>query len=188
MTEQRCLGESGGTPRPDCQHTSLLAILRGRTLLGERVWDVSRLTDLLNARWNPDGLPVYVMGNSGGGTASYYAAAAESGIAGVIPSCSVCTFRDSIGFRPHCACNYVPDMARFFDMGDMAGLIAPRPLVQVNGREDPIFLLSGALDCFEEAKRLYAAAGAPDKCRLVVGEGGHRFYAAEAWEAFEAIR
>ena len=62
-----------------------------------------------------------------------------------------------------------------------AGLIAPRPYVQVNGKDDGIFLIDGAKACFEQAQKCYAAAGAPEKCRLVIGDAGHRFYAAAAW-------
>ncbi len=185
--EQRCFGERGGTPWPDCQHSSLLALLRGRTTIGERVWDVSRLAALIDERWNPDGLPIYVMGNSGGGTASVYSAAVIERLDGAIPSCAVCTWKESIAFRRHCACNYVPGIVNDFDMGDIAGLIAPRIYVQVNGREDDIFLLPGAQESFDLAKELYTAAGAADRCAFVIGEGGHRFYADAAWKAFETL-
>ena len=33
----------------------------------------------------------------------------------------------------------------------------------------------------EYIKKMYEAAGAPDKCVLVTGDGGHRFYADPAW-------
>ena len=185
--EQRCFGERGGTPHPDCHHASMLALLRGRTMIGERVWDVSRLAALIDERFNPDGLPVYVMGNSGGGTAAVYSAALIERISGAIPSCAVCTWKESIAYTWHCACNYVPGIANYFDMGDIAGLIAPRIYVQVNGKDDDIFLLSGAQTCFDTAERLYTAAGAADRCAFVIGEGGHRFYADPAWKTFEAL-
>ncbi|MBQ7638592.1 MAG: hypothetical protein IJS90_06810 [Clostridia bacterium] len=185
--EQRCFGERGGTPRPDCQHSSLMAIMRGRTTIGERVWDVLRLTELIDDRFNPEKLPIYVMGNSGGGTASLYCAAVIERISGAVPSCAVCTWKESIAYVKHCTCNYIPGIANYFDMGDIAGLIAPRVYVQVNGRDDDIFLLSGAKECFDIAKGLYAAAGAKEKCAFVIGEGGHRFYAEPAWKIFEEI-
>lgn len=72
-------------------------------------------------------------------------------------------------------------------MGDMAGLIAPRKYVQVNGQVDNIFLIDGAKECYEMAKQLYKAAGAEDNCRLVVGEGGHRFYTDDAWPVMHGL-
>lgn len=185
--EQRAFGECGGTPRPDCQHAALVSILAGRTLIGQRVWDVQRLINVLKTEFGCSALPFYCMGNSGGGTATFYAACVLPELAGAMPSCSVCTYEDSIGFRAHCACNYIPGIAVYFDMGDLAGLIAPRPYVQVNGKDDPIFLLKGAEKTFALTQKLYAAAGAPDKCRFVVGAEGHRFYAADSWPVFEAV-
>ncbi len=159
----------------------------GRTLLGERVWDVKRAVEVLKTEFGLADLPFYCMGNSGGGTATVYAAALLPELAGAIPSCSVCTWEHSIAMRQHCECNYVPHIAEYFDMGEIAALIAPRPYVQVNGRDDPIFLQVGAEDAFREAARVYAAAGASENCRLVIGEGGHRFYARAAWKAFGEI-
>ena len=46
--EQRCFGESGGTPNgPDCRQASMRALLLGRTMIGERVWDIMRCIDVL---------------------------------------------------------------------------------------------------------------------------------------------
>jgi len=36
-------------------------------------------------------------------------------------------------------------------------------------------------ESFEIIKKMYEAAGVPDNCALVTGEGGHRFYADDAW-------
>jgi hypothetical protein len=100
-----------------------------------------------------------------------------------MPSSYFCSFDDCIGAIHHCACNFIPNIRLFFDMGDLAGLIAPRPLVVVSGIEDPIFPQLGVQKAYKEARRMYAGAGAMDKLRLVVGEGGHRFYADLGWEA-----
>ena len=40
---------------------------------------------------------------------------------------------------------------------------------------------------FNPVRQIYQAAGAEDRCRLVVGAEGHRFYAAEAWPVFEEV-
>ena len=61
------------------------------------------------------------MGNSGGGTATYYAACLDERISLAMPSCAVCSWDQSIAVKRHCACNYVPYIANYFDMGDMGG-------------------------------------------------------------------
>ena len=185
--EQRAFGECGGTPRPDCYLAAMTSLLAGRTLLGERVWDVKRAIEAIGSAFGFADLPFYCMGNSGGGTATVYAAAVLPELAGAMPSCSVCTWEKSITYTTHCACNYVPHIAEYFNMGEIAALIAPRAYVQVNGRDDDIFLLDGAREAFDGAKRVYEALGAKNRCALVVGEGGHRFYADDAWPVFERL-
>ena len=67
-------------------------------------------------------------------------------------------------------------------MGDLAGLIAPRKLVIAAGQKDDIFPIEGTYRAFAEIQRLYNAAGAPENCALVVGEGGHLNYADLLWD------
>lgn len=183
--EQRNFGECGCNPKtgsPDCHVSSMNAILNGRTTIGERVMDTMCVIDALLTHFDivdPD--RIMLMGNSGGGTATFYTAAMDERICLAMPSCAVCTYKHSIAAMPHCVCNFVPGIVKQFDMGDISGLIAPRKLVVVNGREDDIFPDEGVRETFEITKRMYAAAGVPDACALVTGEGGHRFYADPAW-------
>ncbi len=192
--EQRCFGENGGNPdtgEPQCTEPALRALLVGRTLLGERVWDVMRLIDVLGESFSklvdPD--RVICLGNSGGGTATVYASAMDERIKISVPSCAVCRYADSIAAMQHCACNYVPTIANFFDMGDLCAMISPRSLVVVNGKEDTIFPIGGARACVELGRLAYRAAGVENRISHVIGEGGHRFYADAAWpEIREALR
>lgn len=61
------------------------------------------------------------------------------------------------------------------------GLFAPKPLVLVAGKEDPIFPINATRRAFRDLQRIYNACGANNLCHLVVGDGGHRFYAEDAW-------
>ena len=161
----------------------------GRTLIGERVWDVMRVLDAMEAHFS-DLVTLkgsVLMGNSGGGTATYYTACLEHRFDGFMPSCALCTYRDSIIDIHHCTCNYIPRIARYFDMGDLAVLIAPKKLVVVSGEEDPIFPLSGVREVYAEIQRLYRGMGAPEGCALVVGQGDHRFYADKAWPVMKSL-
>jgi hypothetical protein len=187
--EQRAFGECGGTPEgPNCYQPAASAMLLGRTLIGERVWDISRAIDMLEAHFPQlDTRRIAVMGNSGGGTAAIYAAAMDTRIAAAMPSCALCGFMPSIGMQRHCLCNYIPNVLNHFDMGDLAGLIAPRPLVVVNGQHDTIFPIDSAREQVAIARTYYARVQAEDRCRHVVGPEGHRFYAALGWPVFDEI-
>ena len=159
----------------------LHALMLGRTLVGERVFDVDRGIDYLKSRGDADMRRIGVMGESGGGTTSLFAAALLPRIRYAMPSCYFCTFQDSIMSIYHCMDNYVPGLLKHAEMADVMGLFAPRPVVIVAGETDPIFPIAGTRRAFRHLKRIYAAAGAADRCHLVVGNGGHRFFAAEAW-------
>lgn len=164
-----------------CVDATMHSLMLGRTLIGERVFDVDRSIDYLAARGDANMKTIGVMGNSGGGTISLFAAALLSRVKLAMPSCFFCTFRDSIMNIKHCVDNYVPNILLYAEMADVMGLFAPKPVVLVAGRTDPIFPLPGVKKAFKHLKRIYRAAGAERHCHLVVGKGGHRFYARDAW-------
>ena len=184
VIEQRNFGECGGAAegRPNCYQSTMAGLLMGRTTIGERVWDVSRGLDIIEKYFTEiDMNRIICLGNSGGGTTTFYASCIETRISYSVPSCAFCSFDESIVPIQHCTCNYVPSIRKYFDMGDMAGLIAPRYFIPVCGRYDTIFPLAGVEASYKTACNLYRAAGVPERCQLVIGEGGHRFYSEPTW-------
>jgi len=184
--EQRSFGERREAHQPArssdyCYDASAHAILLGRTLIGERVYDVDRGIDYLFERGDVRTDRIGVMGNSGGGAVTTYAAAMLPRIALAMPSCSFCTYSGSIMSIFHCICNYIPGIYKYAEMQDVLGLFAPKPVVVVTGAKDHIFPLESVKEAFNALKRIYAAAGAEDRCHLVIGSEGHRFYADDAW-------
>lgn len=186
VIEARNFGEASvngyGT---SCTEAAKVAILSGRTVIGERVSDAMRILDaVLDIFPEIDKRGIMCTGNSGGGTTTYYLACLDSRIAVAAPSCAVCTYEASIAAMEHCMCNHIPYIKKFFEMGDLAGLIAPRRLIVAAGMTDPIFPIEGTRAAFETAKRLYSAAGVPEKCSLVLDGGGHFNYADLIWREF----
>jgi len=153
----------------------------GQTLLGLRVADLGACVDYLLSRPDVDKQRIWCMGQSGGGTATLFTAAMDERIAGAIISCYFCTFAASIMSIYHCPCNYVPGLQLVAEMYDLAGLIAPRPLLVIAGREDGIFPIDGVYEAYYRLERVYRDAGAERNLELYVGEGGHRFYSERAW-------
>ncbi|MEM2562206.1 MAG: alpha/beta hydrolase family protein [Candidatus Bathyarchaeia archaeon] len=164
-----------------CRSQLKHCLLLGRTPIGERVWDISRIIDWAIENLNVDPGRIAITGNSGGGTTSIYAAACDERIKVVVPSCSFCTFVGSIGVIRHCDCNYIPGILRLGEMYDIAGLIAPRPFCAIAGKEDLIFPIEHVKKAFSELKKIYEVAGFPERCELFIGDGGHRYYKAGAW-------
>ena len=165
-----------------CRDQLVHDLLVGRTPIGERVWDTSRLIDWALSNLPVDEGRIAITGNSGGGTISLFAGACDTRIALSMPGCYFCTFVGSIGTIRHCECNYVPGLLRMGEMYDVAGLIAPRPFCAIAGRTDPIFPVEHVRFAYDRLKAIYAVAGAEDRCELSIGEGGHRFYKTPAWD------
>lgn len=195
--EQRGMGERT-TPEQrrgyaltcGCYHTAMTALLLGRTLIGERVWDISKGIDSLGYFQDKLDLEdISLVGNSGGGTATYYAACYDQRIKVAAPTCAISTYRDSIGDMWHCSCNYIPSIARYFDMGELAALIAPRKLIVSNGEVDPIFPLSGTKEVGGVIKKIYDKEGVPEHCRFIVfAEKPHYFDKESVFPAIDEMR
>ena len=184
VIDQRGMGECGGDEKgPKCHIPAMSALINGRTITGERVWDVSRAIDAAIDKFSDyfDGNEIICMGNSGGGTTTIYASCMDERIRLAMPSCAFASYADSIGAMHHCQCNYVPQIAENLDMGDLLCLVAPRFLVVVSGKEDKIFPIESAREMFEITKTGYIASGGKDNCAMIEGNGGHRFYADDAW-------
>ena len=181
LKSQAALGE-----RPACftfcEYAAATASLLGRTLIGERAWDISRAVDLLETFPDlVDTKKILLTGNSGGGTATYYAACFDSRISMALPSSSICAFKSSIVWKRHCMCNYIPKLGKYMDMGELACLIAPRPLVLVVGVHDWGFHIDGSREVAGVAQKIYEKVGAADQFRYIEGPEGHRYYADLSW-------
>ena len=164
-----------------CRVQLMHGLLVGRTPIGERVWDMSRLLDWSLANLDVDVTRVALTGNSGGGTVTLFAAACDTRFTLAMPGSYFCTFAGSIGSIHHCDCNYVPGILRLGEMYDVAGLIAPRPFCAINGVEDSIFPIAETRRAYDRLLQVYEVAGVADHCRLYEGAGDHRFYKDGAW-------
>lgn len=190
--EQRAMGEryskiyepKGTLPHP-CSTNALTAINLGRTTIGERAYDVSRAIDMLSELGESclDTKKIIILGHSGGGTASFYAACYDERIAYTASCGAFCSFEKSIMSIAHCVCNYIPEISLYFEMGDLAGLIAPRRLSVMTGKYDPIFPIDGVNDAYEVTKKIYDVHGCLDNARLVISESGHVFDEKLFWSA-----
>lgn len=176
---------AASNPDPDgdraCTHMQKTAQLYGRSLLGDRVWDVLQLVDFVERRSVLDADRIGITGHSGGGAVALFAGALDQRFRVVAPNAYFCALEESILPIDHCACNYVPGLLRIGELWDIAGLVAPRPLAVATGEHDQIVPVSGTHRAFENIRAIYTALDVPDRCELYVGGGGHRFYPEGVW-------
>ena len=176
--EQRGMGERRANGEHQkmasmCEYEAHIALLLGRTILGERMWDVSKAIDTLAQFSKCDTDKIFITGNSGGGTMSFYAACYDERIQFSVPSCAFCTYRDSIMNWYHCSCNFIPHAYEWFEMQDLACLIAPRPLLIVAGEKDAIFPYYGVEKAYKTVEKIYKKASAADACALILTPKAH---------------
>ena len=164
-----------------CHNQLMHDLLVGRTPIGDRVWDMSKILDWVLQHFPVDEKRIAITGNSGGGTVSLFTAACDPRIKVAAPSSYFCTFEGSIGSIPHCDCNYIPGILNLGEMSNIAGLIAPRPLCVINGIEDTIFPIEETRKAFAHLKTIYIAAGVSGDVMLYEGNGGHKYYKEGAW-------
>ena len=182
--EQRAFGERA-VNKMACGDVALGELLKGRPLTGQRVFDVMRAVDFIATQPDLDARRIGCMGNSAGGTVSFYAACVDERIRMAVVSCSFGTFESTWLYKRHCPCGYLPGMLKVADMPDLAGLIAPRHLVLVAGKKDGIARFDGVEEGLRMAKRSFAAAECADRVVLLAAEGGHQFYPELAWPVIQ---
>lgn len=172
-----------GQPVPtSCHHAAMLAIHLGGSVAGLRVHDAKRLVDYLETRPEYDTSRLGAMGISGGGMLAFFSACLDPRIAACVVSGYYSTFRESILAMHHCPCNFVPGLHRFGEMYDLAGLIAPRPLLIEAGSRDPLFPIAAVRRSVARAREIYKVWGAEELIQTDYFEGRHRISGRVAYD------
>jgi len=176
---------------------------KGRPYLYDTVWDVMRLVDYLETRRDVDATRIGLMGISKGGTEAYLAAAVDPRISAVVPIIGVQGFRwalDNDRWQPRIATfappvdaaardeqakvdaafvrrfydRVAPGIYGDYDAGSMLALIAPRPVLVINGDSDPRTPLAGVQEAVAYARQVYVKMNAEDNLGLYLQPGaGH---------------
>ena len=172
-----------------CYQLAHMAEPLGQTVAGLCTWDVMRLLDYIYERgeWNLDTLGC--LGFSGGGMQTLWAAALDDRIKQAVISGYLYGYKDSLLIlNGNCNCNYVPHLWEHFDMGDIASLIAPRPLLVQSCRDDHLNGPRGLQNVLEQldiVRRVYAFYGKENILLHDVREGGHCWHGEPLKETLE---
>jgi dienelactone hydrolase len=178
---------------------------REHPFLYDTVWDVMRLIDYLETRPDVDPARIGMIGFSKGGMETYLAAAVDPRIRVAVPCIGVQSFRWALDHNlwqsrvetfqaamngaakeadsPAINAEFVrafydrvaPGIYSQFDGPAMLPLIAPRPLLTINGGSDARTPRPGLMECIDAARKAYAEAGASDRFEVIIEENtGHR--------------
>lgn len=163
--------------RGTCLNQARMAEPLGLTVAGLNVWDNMRLIDYLATRGDIAMDDLGCFGFSGGGYMTLYLAALDPRVRKAFVSGYLYGVADSLlHLNGNCSCNYTPGLWRLLDMGDIASLIAPRPLLVQSCEEDHLNGSRGLKNVDEQLKIVrdaYKLLGRRDALRHEVCPGGH---------------
>ncbi len=145
----------------------------GRSLMGERLWDLRRCVDLLVGYPRVDSTRIGCAGLSLGGEMAMWLGAMDERVA-VQVSAGFLTTMDQME-KNHCMCWKFEGLRELVDYADLYAMMAPRPLMCQNGLEEgeTQFWVPLARQALEEIEPAYQDAGTADRLCLHVHLGGH---------------
>ncbi|MFO0959836.1 MAG: dienelactone hydrolase family protein [Isosphaeraceae bacterium] len=180
----------------------------------DTAWDVMRAVDYLRGRPDIDPDRIGLIGFSKGGIEAWLAGAADERILVTVPAISVQSFRWSLDHGQWQArantikvaseavakdlgkstvdaetCRalwdkVIPHILDAYDCPSMLRLFAGRPLLILNGEEDPNCPIGGAEVAFRSARKAYEEQGASDRLRIhVAPKVAHQVTSEQAKEA-----
>lgn len=187
----RCFGEraDGGDPFPGrdrCNVHFLRGAIMGIYTLALNIWDMMRCIDYLQTRPEVDPDRIGMMGLSQGGTMTTFTAALDPRIKAADIMGYLNPWYD-FGIRAanFCGSQIAPQVYAYLDTHDIAGLIAPRPLLLEIGVHDTTFAAESMLKGYRAVERIYAAAEASDRLWADIHPGEHAFAANKAFDFFD---
>ena len=186
--EISCFGErvsdyshlSAGRAPTTCHNVATFASMLGGSVAGLRAWDGLRAVDYLATIKNADVSRLGVMGISGGGMHAFFSACLDPRIKAAVISGYFCDWRQSILAINHCTCNFVPGLLKLGELSDLAGLIAPRPLLVENGTKDDIFPIEAVKKTVKRASCAWKIFG--EKIETDYFEGAHQIHGKRAYD------
>ena len=175
--------------RGTCLNQARMAEPLGLTVAGLNAWDNMRLIDYLEARGDIAMDDLGCFGFSGGGYMTLYLAALDPRVRKAFVSGYLYGVDDSLlHLNGNCSCNYTPGLWRLLDMGDIASLIAPRPLLVQSCEEDHLNGSRGLKNVDEQleiVRDAYKLLSRRDGLRHEVCPGEHHLGVAHLAEDIE---
>lgn len=177
MVDTLQLGEVAGIHHGTYREGRWWWLSRGYTPAGVEAWNGVRGIDYLLSRPDVDAERIGVTGISGGGAATFWIAAADDRVKAAVP---VSGMADLVSYVPsrmingHCDCMFLYNTHQWH-WTQIAGLIAPRPMLFVNSDNDPIFPMDANERIINRLERHYSVFGAADVVDSFVSVGGHDY-------------
>lgn len=169
------LGEIEGVHHGTYNRDRWWWVSRGYTSAGVEAWNCVRALDYLQSRPEVDGKKLGVTGRSGGGAYSWWISTIDERITCAVPVAGIASLRNHVidgCIEGHCDCMFQVNTYGW-DFGQLAAMVAPRPLLISNTDRDGIFPVDGVFDVYMQARRIYDLHGVPNNIGLNIEQGPH---------------
>ena len=171
----------GGTDY-DVQQALSANLLQMGTSLGATIaWDDIHTIDFVSTLPQVDKSRIAVMGFSMGSFRAWISAAASPKVAACVAVCwmnttdQLMTLENNQNKGGSAYCMLIPGLVRKMDYADVASLIAPRPVLFMNGANDKLFPVNGVTRAYQIMDDAWTAAGAKNNFESFISNGPHFF-------------
>jgi dienelactone hydrolase len=180
----RCFGERADWNPPDhygCDTNLVHQVMGGWSPLTQNLWDLARSLDVLEAHPLVDPARMGMAGFSYGGTVTLFLAALDERVSAAVVAGFFSSWAEAHKVPWNmCGSQVLPGMLGRMEHEDLAALIAPRPLLVVSGRDDPLFPVAAAEEALTRLVRVYDHLEA-DRPVQDVFDGEHEWHGDRAY-------
>jgi dienelactone hydrolase len=156
----------------------------GRTLWGMIVRDDLIALDYLASRPEVDAQRIGVMGMSMGATRAWWLMALDERLKTAVPICCLTRYQDLIEqglLKAHGIYYFVPNFLKHFDTEAVVALIAPRPVLFLDGDQDGTSPVQGIRAIEKAVQPVYRLYNAETAFQSIVYPGQGHIYTPEMW-------
>jgi len=144
-------------------------LVLGTPVIGQRVWDILRAADYLNARFDVDVSQIRFLGQGSAGLAALMAAALDERVRSVLIRGTLATYASIVDSEQYSLLLdwFVPGILQHFDLPDVSASIYPRPLWIVDAVDATGTVLSESAvhQCYSQ--RISGQSHALDKVKIL---------------------
>jgi len=181
----RCFGERADWNPEDhyaCDTNLVHQVMGGWNPLTQNLWDLARSLDVLEAHPLVDPGRLGAAGFSYGGTMALFLAATDLRVAAAVVSGYFSSWSESHKMPWNmCGSQVLFGMLGRMEHVDLGGLVAPRPLLIENGRDDPLFPVAASEAALARLRPHYERCRAGDRLVHDAFDGEHQWHGDEAY-------
>ncbi len=176
----RCFGERADWNPDDhyaCDTNLVHQVMGGWNPLTQNLWDLARALDVLESHPLVDPERIGVAGFSYGGTMALFLAATDPRVAAAVVSGYFSSWSEAHKVPWNmCGSQVLFGMLGRMEHADLGALVAPRPLLVENGRDDLLFPVAAAEASLAKVRPLYERSGAGERLVHDAFDGEHQWH------------